>query len=128
MLSTSNSMISIGCNTNSRWATKCGYISNKEPLVGPRRKLRPVRYGPYTITKAVGDNSFELSIPPFLVLHPLFNVDCLQPYFPPLMDTSGMAEQLTPIELKPDYMEQATIDRIMETQIKNTRQQKIQLC
>ena len=38
-----------------------------------------------------------------------------------------MAEQLTPTELNPDYMEQATTDRIMDTQIKNTRQQKIQL-
>ena len=35
-----------------------------------------------------------------------------------------MAEQLTPIDLT---MEQATTDRIMDTQIKNTLQQKIQL-
>jgi hypothetical protein len=38
-----------------------------------------------------------------------------------------MAEQLTPIELNPDCMEQAKNDRIMETQINNTRQQRIQL-
>jgi hypothetical protein len=38
-----------------------------------------------------------------------------------------MVEQLTPTELKPDCMEQATTDRIMDTQIKNTHQQKIQL-
>ena len=55
----------------------------------------------------------------------MFNVDHLQPYFPPLLDTSDMAEQLTPIELNPDCMEQATTDRIMDTQIKNTSQQKI---
>ena len=73
----------------------------KECLVGPHRKLHPLRYGPYTITKAVGDNSFELSIPPFLVLHPVFNVDLLWPYFPPLMDTSNVVEQLTPTELNP---------------------------
>ena len=57
----------------------------------------------------------------------MFNVDHLQPYFPPLLDTSDVAEQLTPTELNPDCMEQATTDRIMDTQIKNTRQQKIQL-
>ena len=57
----------------------------------------------------------------------MFNVDRLQPYFPPLLDTSDMAEQLTPIELSPDCMEQATTDRIMDTQIKNTHQQRIQL-
>jgi hypothetical protein len=38
-----------------------------------------------------------------------------------------MAEQLTPTELNPDCMEQATTDRIMDTQIKNTHQQRIQL-
>ena len=57
----------------------------------------------------------------------MFNVDRLRPYFPPLLDTSDMVEQLTPIELNPDCMEQATTDRIMDTQIKNTRQQRIQL-
>jgi hypothetical protein len=46
----------------------------KECLTGPHQKLRPFHYGPYTITRAVGDNSFELNIPPFLVLHPMFNV------------------------------------------------------
>ena len=99
----------------------------KERLAGPHRKLCPLRYGPYTITKAIGDNAFELSIPPFLGLHPVFNVDRLQPYFPPLLDTSDVAEQLTPTELNPNYMEHTTIDQIMDTQIKNTHQQNIQL-
>ena len=99
----------------------------KERLIGPHRKLRLLRYGPYTITKALGNNSFELSIPPFLGLHPVFNVDCLLPYLPPLLDTSNIAEQLTLTELKPNWMEHATIDCIMDMQIKNTRQQKIQL-
>ena len=54
-------------------------------------------------------------------------MDRLRPYFPPLLDTSDIAEQLTPIELNPDCMEQATKDCIMDMQIKNTRQQKIQL-
>jgi hypothetical protein len=49
----------------------------KEHLAAPYHKIRSLRYGPYTITKAVGDNSFELSIPPFLGLHLVFNVDRL---------------------------------------------------
>jgi hypothetical protein len=43
------------------------------------------------------------------------------------LDTSKIAEQLTPIELNPDYMEQASIDQIVDTQVKGTRQQRIQL-
>ena len=87
----------------------------KERLIGPYIKIHPLRYGPYTITKAVGDNAFELSIPPFLGLHQVFNVDHLRPYFRPLLDTSDMAEQLTPTDLNPNCMEQATIDHIMDT-------------
>jgi hypothetical protein len=64
----------------------------KEHLTGPHQKLRSLRYGPYTITKATGDNAFELNIPPFLGLHPVFNVDLLRPYFPPLSNTLEIAE------------------------------------
>ena len=63
----------------------------------------------------MGDNDFELSIPPFLGLHPVFNVDRLRSYFPPLLNTSDIVEQLTPTELKLDCMEQNTTDRIMDT-------------
>jgi hypothetical protein len=75
----------------------------------------------------MGDNSFELNIPPFLGLHPVFNVDLLCPYFPPLLDTSEVAEQLTPTELNLDCIQQASSDHIVDTQIKGTRQQRIQL-
>jgi hypothetical protein len=99
----------------------------KEHLTGPHRKLHPLCYGPYTVTKAVGDNSFELNIPPFLGLHLVFNVDLLRPYFPPLLDTSEVVEQLTPIEINPDYIQQESNDQIVDRQIKGTRQQRIQL-
>jgi hypothetical protein len=63
----------------------------KNCLTGPHQKLHPLFYGPYTITKAVGDNDFEIIIPPFFGLHPMFNVDLFRPYFPPLLDTSEIA-------------------------------------
>jgi hypothetical protein len=99
----------------------------KEHLTGPHQKLLPLCYGSYTITKVVGDNNFELNIPPFLGLHPVFNVALLRPYFPPLLDTSEIAEKLTPTELNPDCMQQESSDHIVDTQIKGTRQQRIQL-
>jgi len=68
----------------------------------------------------MGDNAFDLSIRPFLGSHPIFNVDLLWPYFPPLVDTSKVGEQLTPIEINLECMEHATIDHIMETQVKGT--------
>jgi hypothetical protein len=54
-------------------------------------------------------------------------MDLLRPYFPPLLDTSDVAEQLTPIEFNPDCIQQASNDPIVDTQIKGTRQQRIQL-
>ena len=70
----------------------------------------------------MGDNYFELNIPPFLVVRTMFNVDRLRPYFLPLLDTSDIAEKLTPTELKLDCMEQDANGRIMDIEIKNTRQ------
>ena len=64
----------------------------KECLARPHCKLRPLRYQSYTITKAVGDNAFEISVPPFLSLDLVFNVHRLRPYFPPLLDTSNIAK------------------------------------
>ena len=91
-------------------------------------QLRPLRYGPYIITKAFGENAFELSIPPmFLVLHPVFNVELLHPYFPPLLDTSDVAESLAPKKINPNYLEYATIGHIMDTNRKGTHQQHVQL-
>jgi hypothetical protein len=97
----------------------------KERLIGPNRKLHPLLYGSYTITKAMGDNNFELNILPFLGLYPMFNMDLLRPYFPPLLDTFEIEEQLTPTNLNLDYIQQASNDNIVEKQVKGTHQQRI---
>jgi hypothetical protein len=68
----------------------------------------------------VGDNAFEVNIPPFLGLHLEFNVDLLHPYFPPLLDNSEIVEQLTSIELNLDYMEKEATYPIVDTQVKGT--------
>jgi hypothetical protein len=75
----------------------------------------------------VGSIDFELNTSPFLGLHPIFNVDLIQPYFPPLLDTFEITKQLTPTELNPDCMEQASTDQIVDTHVKGTHQQRIQL-
>jgi hypothetical protein len=75
----------------------------------------------------VGDNAFELSIPPFLGLHPIFNVELLRPYFPPLLDTLEVVEKLAPTKLNPNCIAQAPVDWIMDTRMKGTHQQNIQL-
>ena len=44
----------------------------KERFTGPYRKMKPLRYGPYSILKHIGENSFHLDIPTCLGLHPVF--------------------------------------------------------
>jgi hypothetical protein len=63
----------------------------------------------------VGENYFELNIPPFLGLHPVFNMDLLQSYFLPLLDSSEITELFTPIELNLDYIKNLSNDHIVET-------------
>ena len=66
----------------------------RERLTRTHQRLRPLRHGPYSSTKAVGNNSLEHIIPPFLHLHHVFNMDHRQPCFPPLLDTSKIAGQV----------------------------------
>jgi hypothetical protein len=94
---------------------KFWFYLQKKLLTGPHRKLFPLCYGPYTITKAMGENYFELNIPSFLGLHSVFNMDLLHPYFPPLLDTSDVAEKLTPADLNLDCIQQASNDQILDT-------------
>jgi hypothetical protein len=70
----------------------------KERLTRTHQKLRPLQHGPYSSTKLVGNNALEHSIPPFLHLHQVFNVDRHRPCFPPLLDTSDSAEQVQQME------------------------------
>jgi hypothetical protein len=66
-------------------------FAERNPYRSPLKSLS-LQYGPYTITKAMGDNDFELNTPPFLGFPPVFNVDLLWPYFPPLLDTLEIVE------------------------------------
>ena len=70
----------------------------KERLTRTHQKLRPLRHGPYSSTKAMGNNASKHNIPPFLRLHRVFNVDHRRPCFPPSLDTSEIAGQVQQME------------------------------
>ena len=70
----------------------------RERLTRTHQKLRPLRHGPYTSTKAMGNNALKDNISPFLRLHRVFNVDCRRPCFLPFMDTSEIVEQVQQME------------------------------
>lgn len=92
----------------------------KERFSGPHRKLNPLRYGPYTILKKIGENYFELSIPPYLGLHSVFNVDLLRPYFPPLLEQINLQPKYLEY-IHPYVQETLVIDTIIGQQVHHTR-------
>ena len=58
----------------------------KERFTDPYINMKTLRYGSYSILKQIGENAFQLDIPAFLSLHPVFNVDLLRPYHAPLLE------------------------------------------
>ena len=48
----------------------------------------------------MGENDFELSIPRFVGLQVVFNVELIRPYFPCLLDTSKVYNQIMDTEMK----------------------------
>ena len=60
-------------------------------------------------------------------IHPVFNVELLKPYFPPLLDIADVAEKISHIELNPKAVNPLQSDQIVEVVMKNLRNQKIYL-
>ena len=73
----------------------------KDFFIFPYRNLKPLRYGPYSILKHIGENVFQLYILACLGLHPVFNVDLLQPYHAPLLEHNGLHTR-EPEDIHPD--------------------------
>jgi hypothetical protein len=85
-------MINIGFHTSFRWEIKFGCTCRKNALQDPIISFVHSAMDLIPSPRSMGEKYFEINIPPFLGLHPVFNVDLLRPYFPPLSDTSEVAE------------------------------------
>lgn len=48
---------------------------NKERLQGPGKKIKALRYGPFEILEKVGDNAYRLSLPPYMCIYLVVNVE-----------------------------------------------------
>ena len=99
---------------------------NMERFTGPYRKLKPLRYGSYSILKHIGENSFQLDIPSFLGFLPVSNVDLLRPYHAPFLEHNEL--QTTEIEyIHLDVQGPLPCDTIMGQCICHTRMNSITL-
>ncbi|KAI5311988.1 hypothetical protein L3X38_041161 [Prunus dulcis] len=58
----------------------------KERLNGEGKKLKPIRYGPFKIIKHIGDNVFQLELPPYMHRYSVINAQNLKFFEPSLLD------------------------------------------
>jgi hypothetical protein len=58
---------------------------NKERLQGPGKNIKALRYGPFEVLKKVEDNSYKISIPPYMHIYSVVNVDNLKIYDPSML-------------------------------------------
>ena len=60
-------------------------------------------------------------------IQPVFYVELLKPYFPPLLDIVDVAEEISHTELNLEDINPLQSDQIVEVVMKNLRNQKIYL-
>jgi len=59
---------------------------NKERLQGLSKKIKALWYGPFEILEKVGDNTYRFSLPPYMNIFLVVNVENLKLYEPSMLD------------------------------------------
>jgi hypothetical protein len=54
----------------------------KERLQGPDKKIKALWYGSFEVLGEVGDNAYRLSLPPYMRIYSVVNVENLNLYEP----------------------------------------------
>ena len=80
---------------------------SKERMKGEGKKLKPIRYGPFTILEKIGMNAFRLELPPYMQIYLVVNVENLKLYDPPMiMDERENVSLPSVDEFDPKYMDE----------------------
>jgi hypothetical protein len=59
---------------------------NDEILHGSGKKIKVLQYGLFEILEKVGDNVYRLSLPPYMCIYSVVNVENLKLYEPSMLD------------------------------------------
>ena len=109
-LSTSNNTINIFFSTSFRLVTRYGCTCknrNSHVFMGILNyDDTSLALSPRSWVRMV----LNLNLPPFIGLHPIFNLELPQLYFRPLLGTSKMIGHLVTIYGNPNYIKQAIVD------------------
>ncbi len=81
----------------------------------PSDKLDYRKLGPFKIIEAVNNRAFRLDLPPSMSrLHPVFNVNLLEPYHDPSQIPGRVAPPPPPIDLDPDDTPWLEVDSLLD--------------
>ena len=98
----------------------------KERLQGEGKKLKPIRYGPFKIIKQIGDNAFQLDLPPYMHMYSVINAENLKLFEPSLLDDDPDEDTRLPSvdDLKMEREDPLEEDCILEHKVRETRNGK----
>jgi hypothetical protein len=79
-------------------------------------------YGPFEVLEKVGDNAYKLSLPPYMHIYSVVNVENLKLYEPSMLDQEE--EQVLPTieDLAPYAQVELVEDTILQRKSRTTRQ------
>ena len=64
---------------------KVSLTINKDRLKCEGKKLKLIRYGPFTILDKIGTNAFRLDLPPYMQIYSVVDVENLRLYEPSMI-------------------------------------------
>jgi hypothetical protein len=87
---------------------------NKERLKGQGKKLKPIRYGPFTILEKSGTNAFHLDLPPYMHIYSIVNVENLKLFEPPMIIDQDEEVSIPSLDdFSPEYLDELQEDIIL---------------
>ncbi|CAL8152322.1 unnamed protein product [Prunus armeniaca] len=97
-----------------------------ERLIGESKKLKAIRYGLFKIIKKIGDNAFQLELPPYMHMYSIINAENLKLFEPSLLDDDLDEDTCLPSvnDLKIEREDPLQEDCIMEQKVRETRHGK----
>jgi hypothetical protein len=69
---------------------------NKERLQGHGKKIKALYYGHFEVLEKVGDNTYRLSLPPYMCIYSVVDVENLKLYDPSMLDQEEERVQVCP--------------------------------
>jgi hypothetical protein len=91
-------------------------------LKGEGKKLKPIHYGPFTISEKSGTNDFHLDLPPYMQIQSVVNVENLKFFEPPMiMDQDEEVSIPSVDEFSPEYLDEVKEGIILDRRKKNSR-------